>query len=86
MVDPLELRGVPVVARGVGGAAPGTDPLQALLEREAQRERRHFLDGRAYQPGADPGARPLAPGTWIHSPPVTSQHPPRRTNVNVGPA
>jgi hypothetical protein len=37
MVDPLELRGLPVVARGVGGVAPGTDPLRALLTKERRR-------------------------------------------------
>jgi hypothetical protein len=37
MVDPFELRGLPVVARGVAGVAPGTDPVRALLAKESRR-------------------------------------------------
>ena len=34
-------RGIPIVGRaGGGGASPGTDPLQALLRKEARSERR----------------------------------------------
>ncbi len=33
-------RGLPVVSRGVGGASPGTDPLGALLAKEARGKRR----------------------------------------------
>ncbi len=29
-------RGLPMVSRGVGGASPGTDPLSALLAKEAR--------------------------------------------------
>lgn len=28
--DPQDLRGIPCIARGVGGTSPGTDPLRAL--------------------------------------------------------
>ena len=31
-------RGLPVVSRGVGGASPGTEPLSALLAKEARGE------------------------------------------------
>ncbi len=31
-------RGVPIIRRGVGGTSPGTDPLAALLAKEAQGE------------------------------------------------
>ena len=33
-------RGLPVVSKGVGGASPGTDPLGALLAKEARGELR----------------------------------------------
>jgi hypothetical protein len=33
--DPRKLRGIPVIARGVGGASPGTNPLAAWLRKEA---------------------------------------------------
>ena len=32
-------RGLPIVARGVGGTSPGTDPVAALLHKEARGER-----------------------------------------------
>ena len=38
--DRERLRGLPCVAREVTGAQPGTDPLRALLRKEARRERR----------------------------------------------
>ena len=28
--DPTDLRGIPCIARGVGGTSPGTDPYRAL--------------------------------------------------------
>lgn len=34
------LRGIPVVGGGVGGTQPGTDPLQALLDKEERGELR----------------------------------------------
>jgi hypothetical protein len=37
MVDPFELRGLPVLAPGVQGVAPGTHPLAALLAKERRR-------------------------------------------------
>ena len=40
MVDAFELRGLPVLAPGVQGVAPGTDSLGALLSKEARRDRR----------------------------------------------
>jgi hypothetical protein len=58
---PADLRGVPAVARGGGGVAPGTDPLQALLEKEERAAAR----GRAR--GAQVSAQ-LA-STPIHTPP-----------------
>ncbi len=33
-------RGLPVVSKGIGGASPGTDPLGALLAKEARSTRR----------------------------------------------
>lgn len=32
--DARKLRGVPVIARGVGGTQPGTDPLAAIIAKE----------------------------------------------------
>lgn len=32
---PQELRGIPCQAMGVGGTQPGTDPLQAVIAKEA---------------------------------------------------
>ena len=40
MVDPFELRGLPILAPGVRGVAPGTDPVGALLNKEARHDRR----------------------------------------------
>ena len=40
MVSPLELRGLPMLSRNVGGVQPGTQPEQALLAKEARRDRR----------------------------------------------
>lgn len=34
--DPRVLRAIPVIARGVGGTVPGTEPLAALLAFEAR--------------------------------------------------
>jgi hypothetical protein len=34
------LRGLPAVAPGVRGVQPGTDPVQALLRKESNREKR----------------------------------------------
>ena len=34
--DPRVLRAIPVIARGVGGTVPGTDPLAACLALEAR--------------------------------------------------
>lgn len=33
------MRGFPIIAKGVGGTAPGTDPLGALLRKENRRRR-----------------------------------------------
>jgi hypothetical protein len=38
--DPERMRGLPVVAPGVAGAQPGSNPVRALLRAEARRERR----------------------------------------------
>lgn len=38
MVDPLDLRGLPAIARGVAGATPGSNPLSALLAKERRRQ------------------------------------------------
>lgn len=35
--DPADLRGIPCIARGVGGTSPGTDPLAALIRNEQLR-------------------------------------------------
>ena len=32
-------RGLPMIGRGCGGASPGTDPVRALLAKEARGER-----------------------------------------------
>lgn len=32
--DPADLRGIPCIARGVGGTSPGTNPLAAFLQAE----------------------------------------------------
>ena len=32
------MRNLPVVAKGVGGTMPGTDPLRALLAKERRRK------------------------------------------------
>ena len=37
MVDPLELRGLPMIGRSVSGATPGRNPLAALLAKERRR-------------------------------------------------
>jgi hypothetical protein len=37
MVDAFELRGLPILAPGVQGVAPGTDPVGALRAKERQR-------------------------------------------------
>lgn len=37
--DPFALRGVPVVARGVKGASPGTDPEGESVRRSERRRR-----------------------------------------------
>ena len=39
--DPARLRGLPAVGRNVSGRIPGTDPLRALLAKEARCERRN---------------------------------------------
>jgi hypothetical protein len=44
--DPRVLRAIPVIARGVGGTIPGTEPLGALLHREAN-ARLRLSSGRA---------------------------------------
>ncbi len=31
-------RGLPMISKGIGGTSPGTDPLRALLAREARGE------------------------------------------------
>lgn len=31
--DPQDLRGIPCIARGVGGTQPGTDPLRTTVRR-----------------------------------------------------
>lgn len=38
--DRATMRHLPVVARGVGGTMPGTDPLGALLAKERRQRRR----------------------------------------------
>jgi hypothetical protein len=40
MVDALELRGVPMIGRGVAGAQPGSNPVGALLAKERRARRR----------------------------------------------
>ena len=39
MVDPMLLRGLPLIARGVRGASAGTDPYGALVAKEGRRQR-----------------------------------------------
>ena len=39
--DPADLRGIPCIARGVGGTSPGTNPLTATIRRLSIR--RHSL-------------------------------------------
>lgn len=39
MVDPLELRGIPVVGRGVGGVSPNTQPEAETVRRISRQER-----------------------------------------------
>lgn len=34
-----DMRGTPIVGRGMTGAIPGSDPLRALLAKEAREER-----------------------------------------------
>lgn len=34
LADPTDLRGIPCIARGVGGTSPGTNPLAAALRNE----------------------------------------------------
>ena len=35
--DPLRLRGLPMIARGIPGTSPGTDPLAALVRHDSVR-------------------------------------------------
>jgi hypothetical protein len=37
MVHPRELRGLPILARGVRGESPGSNPVAALLAKERRR-------------------------------------------------
>lgn len=37
--DPTDLRGIPCIARGVGGTSPGTDPYRALDRLDDPRRR-----------------------------------------------
>lgn len=37
--DRQRMRAIPVIAEAVGGTIPGTDPLNALIEKEAAAER-----------------------------------------------
>jgi hypothetical protein len=39
MVDPMILRGLPLIARGVRGASAGTDPYGALVAKERRTQR-----------------------------------------------
>jgi hypothetical protein len=39
MVDPMLLRGLPLIARGVRGASAGTDPYGALVAKERRTQR-----------------------------------------------
>lgn len=41
--DPADLRGIPCIARGVGGTSPGTNPLTALIAAERLRSDRHTV-------------------------------------------
>ena len=38
--DHIRMRGIPVQAKGVTSTAPGTNPEQALIQRENRKERR----------------------------------------------
>jgi hypothetical protein len=40
MVETSELRGVPILAHGVGGAIAGTNPAAALIGKESRRGRK----------------------------------------------
>jgi hypothetical protein len=40
MVDPRELRGIPVVGRNVGGVSPGTQPERATINKISREEGR----------------------------------------------
>jgi len=35
--DPADLRGIPCIARGVGGTSPNTDPLRETIRRNTHR-------------------------------------------------
>ncbi len=35
--DPTNLRGIPCIARGVGGTSPNTDPLRETIRRDQRR-------------------------------------------------
>lgn len=37
--DPADLRGIPCIARGVGGTSPGTNPEHHVIAQEARRLR-----------------------------------------------
>lgn len=39
LADPQDLRGIPVVGRGIGGTSPGSNPLGRLISRESRAER-----------------------------------------------
>lgn len=37
--NPIDLRGIPCIARGVGGTSPHTDPLRETIRRNTPRNR-----------------------------------------------
>lgn len=42
--DPADLRGIPCIARGVGGTSPGTNPLTTTIRRLSIRTIRYPAD------------------------------------------
>ena len=42
--DPADLRGIPCIARGVGGTSPGTNPLHAVIKKHSIRTVRYHPD------------------------------------------
>ena len=39
LANPAELRGIPCIARGVGGTQPGSNPLSETIARDSKKRR-----------------------------------------------